>query len=207
MINQVCGPMGNPDVDPEWAGRVLNDAYREVVQRRSWYALKVLGVINIPNTINGGQATVTQNSNIVQGVGTNWTPALVGQQFRVGFTFPYQTITSVNQALQQLTVDVPFGGQTQTGGYNIIEAYVQLGANAVRLAWSVNQQQGWDMSVDLPVEWINKMDVWRQSLGWSTVLAPRAPTPDGIYQLEVWPTPYQQQVFPFEGYIQPRTWF
>jgi len=201
MLNQVCA--WNKDLDPMWAARFLNDAYREVIQRRNWYALKVSGVINIPNTINGGQAAVTQGSTLVQGIGTNWTSALVGQQFRVGFTYPYQTITSVSQALQQLTVDVPFGGATSTGGYNIIEAYVQLGANAVRLAWSVNQQQGWSMEVDLPVDWINANDVWRQSLGWSTMLCPRAPTPDGIYQLEVWPTPYQQQVFPFEGYIQP----
>lgn len=203
MIEQAVSPLGNPDLDREWAARTINDVYREVVGRRSWYALKVMGVINIPNTINGGQAHVDQGSNLVQGIGTNWTTALIGQQFRVGFTFPYQTIVNVDTAHQVLTVTVPFGGQSTTGGYNIIEAYVNMGANAVKLAWAVNQQQGWDMIVDFPVEWINAEDVWRQSLGWSTVLCPRAPTPDGIYQLEVWPTPYQQQVFPFEAYIQP----
>jgi hypothetical protein len=203
MIEQAISPLGNPDLDREWAARTINEVYREVIGRRAWYALKTMGVINIPNTINGGQAAVTQGSNIVQGIGTNWTTALIGQQFRVGFTYPYQTIFNVNEALQQLTVSVPFGGATTVGGYNIIEAYVTLGANAIKLAWAVNQQQGWDMNVDLPVEWINKKDVWRQSLGWSTLLAARAPTPDGQYQLEVWPTPYQQQVFPWEGYIQP----
>lgn len=204
MIEQVVSPLGNPDLDREWAGRVLNDVYREVVQRRSWYALKVLGVINIPNTINGGQARVTQGSNLVYGIGTNWTAALIGQQFRVGFTYPYQTIMNVDTVNQVLTVDVQFGGSSATGGYNIINAYVSMGANAVRLLWATNQQQGWNINVDLPVEWINSNDVWRQSLGWSTLLAPRAPTPNGIYQLEVWPTPYQQQVFPFEGYVQPK---
>lgn len=205
MINQVC--IWNPELDPMWAGRFLNDAYREVVQRRNWYALKVRGSINIPNTINGGQAAVTQGSNIVQGVGTNWTTGLVGQQFRVGFTYPYQTIYAVNATTQQLTVDIPFGGPTSTGGYNIIEAYVTMGANMVRLGWAVNQQQGWPMEIDTPVETLNTWDVWRQSLGWSTVLAPRAPTADGQYQIEVWPTPYQQQVFPFEGWIQPPDMF
>lgn len=201
MINQVAA--WNPNMDLMWAGRFLNDAYREVVQRRNWYALKVRGSINIPNTVNGGQAKVTQNSNIVQGIGTNWTTALIGQQFRVGFTYPYQTIYNVNTALQQLTVDIPFGGASQTGGYNIVEAYVTMGANFVRFAWAVNQQQGWPMEVDVPCPVENAWDVWRQSLGWSTMLCTRAPTADGQYQCEVWPTPYQQQVFPFEGWIQP----
>jgi hypothetical protein len=186
-----------------WAGRFLNDAYREIVQRRNWYALKVRGVINIPNTINGGQATVTQGSNIVQGVGTSWTTSLIGQQFRVGFTYPYMTINNVNQYTQQLTVDWPFGGPTQTGGYNIIGAYQSMGANFVRFDLAINQVQGWPMEVDVPQMVLDQWDPWRQSLGWSTILSPLPPTPDGQYLIEVWPTPYQQQTFPFEGWIQP----
>lgn len=201
MINQVCN--WNKEVDLEWAGRLINDAYREVVQRRNWYGLKVRGSINVPSAIFGGQASVTQNSNIVQGIGTEWTPALVGQQFRVGFTYPYQTIYAVNQSRQQLTVDIPFGGNTQIGGYTISAAYQTMGANFVRFDWAVNQQQGWPMEVNVPVPTVNTWDVWRQSLGWSTILATRAPTADGQYQIEVWPTPYQLQVFPFEGWIQP----
>lgn len=203
MINQVTSPMGNPDLDPMWAGRIINDVYREVMQRRNWYGAKVRGSINIPNGIFGGQATVTNGSNIVQGIGTSWTPSLIGQQFRMGFTYPYQTIYNVNIYTQQLTVDIPFGGPTMTGGYTIAAAYQTMGDNFVRFDWAVNQQQGWPMEVNCPVPTINAWDVWRQSLGWSTVISPRAPTADGQFQVEVWPTPYQQQVFPFEGWIQP----
>jgi hypothetical protein len=201
MIEQVIA--WNPSMDPMWAGRFLNDAYREVLQRRSWYALKVRGSINIANTISGGQAQVTQGSNQVQGIGTQWDPSLIGLQFRVGFTYPYQTIYNVDQANQVLTVDTPFGGSTSTGGYNIVEAYVSLGANALHFKWAVNQQQGWPMEVQANVEMLNAWDVWRQSQGWSTVFAVRPPTPDGQFQIEIWPTPYQQQVFPFEAYVQP----
>jgi hypothetical protein len=201
MINQVTA--WNPSLDLMWAGRFLNDAYREVVQRRNWYALKVRGSINIPSGVNGGQASVTQNSNIVQGIGTSWTTALIGQQFRMGFTYPYQTIYNVNTALQQLTVDIPFGGPSSIGGYQIVSAYQTMGANFVRFDWAVNQQQGWPMEINVPCPTLNTWDVWRQSLGWSTILGTRAPTADGQYQIEVWPTPYQQQVFPFEGWIQP----
>ena len=145
MINQVCGPMGNPDVDPEWAGRILNDAYREVVQRRNWYGAKVRGSINIPaGVFGGGQASVTTGSNLVYGTGTNWTTALIGQQFRIGFTYPYQTIYNVDPINQILTVDIPFGGQSITNsGFVIAAAYQTMGANMVRFSWAVNQQQGW----------------------------------------------------------------
>jgi hypothetical protein len=201
MLEQVCA--WNKDLDLSWAGRFINDAYREVVQRRNWYALKVRGSINVPNGVTGGQAQVVQNSNIVQGIGTNWTLGLVGQQFRVGFTYPYQSIYQVDVANQRLTVDIPFGGQSTTGGYVIAAAYQTMGANFVRFDWAVNQQQGWPMEVNVPCPTLNTWDVWRQSLGWSTILGTRAPTADGQYQVEVWPTPYQQQVFPFEGWIQP----
>jgi len=205
MINQVCGPMGNPDVDPEWAMRIINDAYREVVQRRNWYGLKVRGSINIPQGVfGGGQASVTTGSNLVYGTGTNWTTALIGQQFRIGFTYPYQSIYNVDPINQILTVDIPFGGQSITNsGYVIAAAYQTMGANFVRFDFAVNQQQGWPLEVNVPCPVLNTWDVWRQSLGWSTMLATRAPTADGQYQIEVWPTPYQLQVLPFEGWIQP----
>jgi hypothetical protein len=31
----------------------------------------------------------------------------------------------------------------------------------------------------------------------------RPPTPDGQFQVEVWPSPYAAQTFPFEAYTQP----
>lgn len=204
MINEITSPMGNPDIDPMWAGRIINNVYREVVQRRNWYGLKVRGTINIPSGVFGtGQAKVTNGSNLVQGVGTSWGLNLIGQQFRVGFTYPYQTIYNVDVRNQVLTVDLPFGGNSQTGGYTIAAAYQTMGANFVRFDWAVNQQQGWPMEVNVPCPTMNTWDVWRQSLGWSTILGTRAPTADGQYLVEVWPTPYQQQVFPFEGWIQP----
>jgi hypothetical protein len=128
---------------------------------------------------------------------------LVGQQFRVGFTYPYQTIYAVDVPNQILTVDIPFGGPTMVGGYQIFEAYVTMGANFVRFDFASNQQQGWPMEVNMNVETINAWDIWRTDIGWSTCIAHRAPTPDGQMQVEIWPTPYQQQVFPFEGWIQP----
>ena len=200
MIQEVTS--WNSNVDPMTAGRMINKVYRKIIDYRSWYGLKLWGQIIIPNVVNQGTATMTNNSPSVTGVGTAWNPSLVGQQFRIGFTYPYQTIVQVTSPTT-LVLQTPFGGISQTGGYNIFQAYVTMGGNIKRLLWAVNQQQGWPMEVNVPIETLNQWDVWRTSIGWSTVLAVKEPTPDGQYQVEVWPTPYQGQVFPFQAYKQP----
>jgi hypothetical protein len=201
MIQEVCS--WNADLDPMWAGRMLNTYYRRIINKRQWYALKVRGNINIPTITTQGTCTITNGSPIVQGIGTNWTNNLIGFQFRAGFTFPWATINNVNALAQTLTIDTPFGGNTITGGFQIQSVYITMGANINSFLWAVNQQQGWPMEVNCDVRMINVWDPWRQSLGWSTVLANRPPTPAGAFQVEVWPVPFQAQVFPFEAYTQP----
>ena len=201
MLREVTG--WNPNLDPMTAGRFVNQRYRDIIDRRAWYGTKVRGNISLPNVTNTGTCTCTANSNLVQGVGTNWTPLIVGQQFRQSFTQPYQTITYVNPGNQTLLLDTPFPGPTNTGGYQVASAYVTFGANIKRLSWCINQLNGWPLVINVPVERINALDPWRQSLGWATALATRAPTPDGQFQVEVWPTPYANQVLPFEAFSQP----
>ena len=201
MLREVC--QWNPSVDPMLAGRWINNYYRQIIDMRSWYGLKVRGQIQVPAPYSQGTCTVTNNSQTVIGIGTGWNPTLVGQQFRVNFTYPYQTIVAVNPAIQTLTLDMPFAGPTQTAGYMVLAAYFALDGNIKRMSWAVNQMMGWDMKVNVPVEAINRWDVWRTFLGWSTHFAVRPPTPSGQYQIEIWPSPFQMQVFPFEAWTQP----
>lgn len=197
----------NPDLDSEVAGRLINNAYRQIIDTFDWYGLKVRGSINVPTIMTAGQASVTNNSTLVQGIGTAWAAngpnSLVGLQFRQGFSWPWATIVSVDQLNQRLTIDIPYGGPSAVGGYQVQSVYVTLGANIKKICWATNQQQGWPIIVDADVEQFNYWDTWRFSLGWTKYFAPRAPTPDGQFQIEMWPTPFQAQVFPFEAYIQP----
>ena len=200
MIGEITS--WNPNIDPMLAGKWINNYYRKVIDLRSWYGLKLRGQVNVMQPVNNGQVTVQFNNPQVTGIGTNWTAALIGKQFRTGFTFPYQTITNViSPTLLQL--ETPFGGPGATTGYQIVECYIDFGSNIKRLLWAVNQQQGWPMEVNMPVQTINSWDVWRQSLGWSTCFAVRSATPGGSYLTECWPTPFSNQVFPFEAYQQP----
>ena len=201
MLREVCG--WNPSVDPQTALRFLNNVYRMIISMRMWYGLKVRGQISVPNPYTTGTCTVTNGSNIVQGIGTAWTPTLVGQQFRLNFTYPYATIQSVNVTAQTMVIDFPFSGNTQTSGYQILAAYFAMDGNITYIQWAINQLMGWPMVVNIPVEEINSIDVWRTYQGWSTQFAVRPPTPSGQYQIEIWPSPFQQQTFPFEAYSQP----
>jgi hypothetical protein len=200
-IGQVC--QWNPDLDPQVAGRFINDAMREVVDSYQWYALKVRGNINVPTITKTGTCTVTNNSNLVVGIGTSWTTALIGLQFRSGFSGPWRTIFNVDPIAQVLTIDTPYGGKTRQSGYQIQAVYETLGANIKYLLHSKNQNQGWPIEVNGNQETLDNWDTWRISLGWTTYFATLPPTPDGQFQIEMWPTPYQAQVFPFEAYIQP----
>jgi hypothetical protein len=201
MINEVC--LWNPDLDPMVAGRFINNALREVVDSYQWYALKVRGVINVPQITVAGTCILTQGSNTVQGVGTAWTNALIGLQFRGGFQGPWRTVNNVNALAQTLTIDTPYGGPTRTGGYQMAQVYATLGANIKYLLNSKNQNMGWPIEVNGNEETLDNWDTWRISLGWTTYFATMPPTPDGQFQIEMWPTPYSAQTFPFQAYIQP----
>jgi hypothetical protein len=202
MIGEVL--MWNPDIDPMLVKRLINNNYRKVIERRNWYGLLTRGQISTPQFTSSGQATVTNGWNQVQGTGTQWYPNLIGQQFRIGFTNPFQTIVNVDPAAQTLTLDMPYGAQSiTTSGYQIVQAWVTLGANIRYILDAVNQQQGWRMEVNVPQQTVNETDTWRTNVGWSYAFVNREPTPDGQLQIEIYPVPFFLQVFPFLAYTQP----
>lgn len=209
MLSEVTG--WNPDVDPMQAGRWINNAYRAIIDKRSWYGLKLRGQIEVAQIVNNGQVTATMGNPVVTGIGTGWSTAaagqpgsLVGLQFRTNFTFAYQTIVNVSSP-SSLQLDTPFIGApgTNTTGYQIVQQYIDFGANIKRMLWAVNQQFGWPLAVNVPQESLNMWDTWRQNLGWSNVLSPVSASPSGSSLWECWPTPFAAQAFPFEAYQQP----
>ena len=202
MLRELTG--WHSALDPEEAGRKINNIYRKFLDRRFWYGTKVRGQFGIPSIQMGGQCSVSMGSTFVQGIGTSWTQSMAGLQFRPNFSQPYQTIVAVNPTTQTLTLDMPYSGpDVIQGGYQIVSAYMTIGGNVKRVKWAVNQLYGRNVAVNVPVDVLNARDVWRTAMGWTTVWATRPPTPDGQYQFEMWPTPYQNQTFAFEAYTQP----
>lgn len=202
MIGEVL--LWNPDADPLLIGRWINNNYRKIIERRNWYGLLTRGQITTPQLTSQGTATVTNGLNSVTGQGTDWTVDLIGQQFRIGFTNPFQTIVDVDVPNQRLTLDIPIGSQSLVNtGYQIAQAWVTLGANVRYILDAVNQQQGWRMQTNVPQQTLNEIDTWRTSVGWSYILSAKEPTPDGQLQVEIYPTPYFLQVFPYLAFTQP----
>lgn len=203
MIGEVL--LWAPDVDPLLVGRIINNQYRKVIEYRNWYGLMVRGQVTTPQMVSQGTATATNGSNIVIGNGTNWTTDIIGRQFRSGFTNPWQTIVSVSPDTnpQTLTLDMPYGSQTVTSGYQVVKVFATLGANIRYILDAVNQQQGWRMDVNVPQQSLNEIDTWRTSVGWSWAFSNMPPTPDGQLQIEIYPSPFFLQVFPFIAYTQP----
>ena len=190
---------------PEW----INEQARVVYSRKTWYGLFTKGQIICPNSVSGGTATVTFNSNTIQGNGTTWDTNLIGRQFRAGLNTPIYTITGVDPFAQVITIELPWGGPfapgqtTQTTGYYIVQAYYSFGPNIKYIKTCVNMQMGFKLWTNLTQDYIDNRDPWRIQVNFPWGIAPLPPDPNGNYLVELWPYPFTQQAMPFCAYTQP----
>jgi hypothetical protein len=204
-FRQICGEIGqwNPTVPPMMLKRWVQTAYRSLIDERNWYGLLVKGLVTVPQNYSAGQVTVITGSPIVTGSGTMFTNAMIGRQFRIGFSQPIYTIQSV-QGAGQFTLDLNWGGPTYTGiGYQIFQSIVSLGNNVKRVYQMVNQQQGYQLITNMTQAALNRFDTWRTQMGWTWLIASYAMSPDGSPLWELYPAPTFQQSFPYLAIIQP----
>lgn len=204
-FRQMCGEVGfwNPDASPILIETWVNNAYRAVLDRRLWYGLMVRGQIQVPNVYTAGTASFTSGSPVVTGIGTAWTLAMVGAQIRSGFSTGFYNILAVDVQNQKITLDLPWGNATVLGaGYTIMQVWVTLGYNIKMILNAVNQRQGYPLRVNISQTEIDRVDTWRTSTGWTTVLANFPQSAGGSPMYELWPAPTYQQVFPFKAYTQ-----
>lgn len=205
-FRQMCGEIvsWNPDIEYEVAGRMVNNAYRRIIDVRNWYGLRKNGQVVVPDAYTTGQATVTANSPIVTGTGTAWDATMIGRQFRAGFTTPIYTIVDLDTPSQTITLNEIWGGPT-TGptGYSIFQNICSLGANIKFCLSMVNQRQGYALAVRVPRVYVDAFDVWRATTGWTFYLVDNVPDDNGNPQFELYPAPTTQQAFPYVAYLQP----
>jgi hypothetical protein len=194
----------NPDAPPGLVKGWIQDAYRRVVDARTWSGLLVRGQVSVPNVYSTGSVVVTSGSQTVTGTGTAFTASMVGATFRIGFSYPSYRIVSVDEVAQTLLLDLPWGEASLANqSFQIFVNFVTLGYNVKRVLAMVNQKQGKRLILGMPQEVINARDAWRTQAGWTTMLIGMAPTADGQPQYELWPAPTFQQSFPFLAFVQP----
>lgn len=210
QVGQTVGECSsyNPGMSSSLVFNFLNNAVRDYYDRRNWYGLLRKGQFVSPGYYSTGTVTLTYGSAVVQGNNTAWTPSLNGvtilqQQLRVGFTSPIINIIGFNQALQQITLELPWGLPSQsTSGYWITQYYYSI--PNVKYIYSVkNLQLMYRIWSNIPQNLLENWDPSRLQFMYPRVLASMPPDVNGNTQFEMWPAPNTQQAFPYLAYIYP----
>lgn len=200
LIGRVNGY--NTNCSSSVVANLINNVVRRVYDRRNWYGLFTKGQIISPGYYQTGTVSLTLGSNIVVGNGTAFSPSMVGQQIRTGFTSPIYTITAFGDATH-LTMELPWGMPTiVTTGYFITQFYYSF--PNIKYFYSVkNLQMMYRMYTNVPQSLIENWDPARLQMMFPRVLATMPPDSAGNYQVELWPTPNTAQAFPYLAYVQP----
>jgi hypothetical protein len=194
----------NPDMDFSTIQVVINNVVRKIYDRRAWYGLMVYGQIATSGFTIGGSVNITQGSNQIQGVGTTWTPAVIGKCFRLGYNTPPYVITQLDSFNQILTIQMPWASVSYTGaGYFIAQYYYTIGPNIKYLHTAKNLLMAWRLQLGYNQQTLDAVDVWRISTFMPACLAQMPPDQNGGYQVEMWPVPSIVQALPFIACVQP----
>jgi hypothetical protein len=154
-------PMAGPLLAQRWTV----DSFRRIAERRRWSWLLKRGQFIFPSAYETGTVTVTQNSAVVSGSGTAWTPQMAGRQFRTGVTSPIYTILQVNSATS-LTLDDVWGPPSASGvTYSIYQAYVTPPSDfhAFVSLWDPNY--AWQLRLNVTQAELNSWDPQRANAG------------------------------------------
>ena len=203
-FGQLVGRVGNfnKSCSISTVQNICNDVVRRIYDRRNWYGNFTKGQIVSPGYYSTGTVSLTLGSNIVTGLGTSFTPSLVGQQLRVGFTNPIYTITAFINATS-LQLELPWGSPSQSNtGYFITQYYFSF-PNIKFFVSVKNLSMMYRLWTNVPQSLIENWDPSRLQMMWPRIVATMPPDVNGSYQIELWPAPNTAQAFPYLAYIQP----
>lgn len=205
-FSQICGAVSseNPDVDISDIQVQVNSIVRDIYDRRTWYGLMISGQIATTGFTTGGSVNVTQGQSTIQGVNTNWTPAVVGQQFRLGYNTPPITILACDPFAQVLTLQLPWASNSYTSaGYFIAQYLYSIGPNIKYVHTARNMLMAWRLRLDYTQQTLDSRDPWRATVFTPTALVQTVPDQNGAYQVELWPVPSIVQALPWIAVVQP----
>lgn len=202
MIGAVASE--NPDLDFSDIQVELNKIVRQIYDRRTWMGMMVRGQIATTGFTTAGTVNLTNGNPYVQGVGTSWTPAITGQQFRMFALAQPMTILFVNESTQTLTLEMPWAGPSYTNtGYFIAQYFYTMGPNIKYIHTAKNMLMAWRMWLNLTQQSLDAMDPWRQTTFTPCALVQMPLDQNGGYQVELWPVPSIVQPLPFIAVVQP----
>jgi hypothetical protein len=192
----------NKSCNPSTVQNMVNDVVRRVYDRRNWYGNFTKGQIISPGYYSVGRVSLTFGSNVIVGSGTSFTPSLVGQQLRVGFTAPIYSITAFIDATH-LQLEMPWGMPTQLNTSYFVTQYYFSFPNIKFFVSVKNLMMMYRLWTNCPQSLIENWDPSRLQMMWPRIVATMPPDASGNYQIELWPAPNVAQAFPYLAYIQP----
>jgi hypothetical protein len=188
------------------AEQFINYAFRDLIEKRKWSWSIAQSQFVFPAAVTTGTVTVVNNSNAVVGLGTAWTTAMIGRQFRTSTLTPVYTIIAVGSPTT-LTLDQPWGAASASAqGYKIYIAYQipPTDFHAFTTVWDANFS--WSLWTDMSQAELNTYDAQRAAQGTPYVVAdfdytnlafgggvisPQVP------RFEIWPHQISAYVIPF----------
>lgn len=206
VLAQMLGAIQSevPDLDPSDITVQINSIVRDVYDRRTWSSLMIRGQIGTTGFVVGGSITATLGSNLIQGTNTNWTPAVVGLGFRLGYNSPPYVITACDPFAQVLTLEMPWASPSiSSAGYFIAQYYYGIGPNIKYIHTCKNMLQGWRMRLNYNQQTLDTYDAWRATVFTPVALVQMPPDPNGNYQVELWPVVSIVQALPWIAVVQP----
>lgn len=178
----------------------IQHAFRQLCQRRLWSFQTKRAQFIMNAQYNTGTVSVVLNSDTVVGVGTTFTGAMVGRQFRIGLNTPIYTIIAVPDATTLTLSEVWGAASASAQGYRIYNAYVTVPADFQSFISVYDPQMNWQLWTQVQQEYLNIYDAQRASTGTSYLLSPidystldSPPLP----RYEVWPHQTAQYVYPY----------
>lgn len=112
------------------AQQLVNDAWRTLQSKREWSWRRRYNTFAPPTLYNVGTASTNSavgNPTVISGVGTAWTPQMIGTQIRVGgLLYPFYTIVGYLSPTS-LVINQPWAGPDVAGAaYDILQAYYPM---------------------------------------------------------------------------------
>jgi len=153
-----------PSAGPSMAKNFIRNAFRRLYDRRRWSWKTKYGQFISPDAYSTGTVIVVQNLTTVTGIGTAWTAAMVGRQFRLGNNAPIYTIARYNSP-SSIELDAPFGGISTTSTYEIYQCFFTVPSDFHQFITVWDPAFNWQLQCNVMQSEINIWDAQRASTG------------------------------------------
>lgn len=149
---------------------------------------------------------MTQNSAIVQGVGTAFTSSMANLQLMLGNQAPIYDIISVDVGAQTLTLSAPFVGASSTGNtYEVTYIYIRMPSDFRELQKVKDPSNNWCLYTNITqeqIDWFDPKRTYSSSTPWTLAAATISPV-DGVVRYELYPRRRSAHLYNYGYFKQP----